>query len=94
MHHTIATYLPNCVCLSELAHIISRQASHIEMTGYMFREEEVTEEMLSINDDSLIDVFGKTPDMPDSLEVWRTNITRAIGDHCGNKEHRLNIALA
>ena len=44
----------------------------------MYRDEEVTEEMLSDNDSALISVFGYTPDMPDALEVWRTHIMRSI----------------
>ena len=47
--------------------------------------------MLNTCDIALISAFGRTPDMADSLEVWRTGITKLIKGHCGNNSHRLDI---
>ena len=59
--------------------------------GYNYLNKPVTEEMLITNDIALMTAFGRIPNMADSIEVWRTNITNLIKGHCGDNKHRLDI---
>ena len=86
-YHTIATYLPNAACITVSLSVVLLASSHINMAD----ANELTEQMLISNDIALIISFGRIPNMPDALEVWRTNIIKIIKGHCGDKKHRLDI---